>query len=261
MPDFKGKQQGNNGRNVSRKHRRIDRDALAIIEELAADGADTDTILDTLRTQLRPGAHIPHRKTINSIVREFAALSASEPWTLGHGDASLILPVLRAYLHLVMARGGPKSDRDRYITRSEGRWIEHVARAAPTLGVFDIYRLARAYGAREATGAATYDLDALLAFRPWDETPIPIPSGTTTHRETYVRGVREGWIPPAPSFFMREFAGVEWHPAEREWATYTAVTYAHDPDAIDEATKFEEARHDVEATKPATSNKRNRRHQ
>ncbi len=231
--------------------RRIDAEALSIIEGLANEGRTAPNIEVELEARGIPPARRPSRRTIERIVKSLTAEDRSPPWGLGDlaasEDAALVLPVVRAYLNITSMRAPARSPRDFYITRAEARWIIRVRRAAPDLHVFDVYRMARAYLAREVRRLPTFDLDALLAFEPWNEHPIslPVPDGapelTSSHREQYSKGIREGWIPAAPAFLMRELAGVEWKPStKREWDLWVRTTIAHDPEAYGESAISEE---------------------
>jgi hypothetical protein len=187
-------------------------------------------------------AEVPSRKTLRRIVETAQTKDRSGPWSLGAStpeEAALALPVLRAYLNITALRSPAKSPRDLYITHSEARWCAKIRTVAPDLWVVNVYRLARAYIARDVRGEPTYDLDALLAFRPWDETPITMEVAnetvTTTSRQQYQKGVAEGWIPPAPPFFMHELAGIRWSPKAQHKATWVKVSIEHDPEGYDEA--------------------------
>ena len=241
--------------------RRLSSSVLSLIEQLALDGFTPSQIERNLTEKAVPLASQPSRRTLQRIVQAVRVKDRSGPWSLGDAvgdEAELVLPVLRAYLNLTSLRT-VQEKRDLFITRAEARWIVKVARAAPELHVFDKYRLARAYLARETRGQPTYDLDALLAFQPWDETPRPAPGDlakfglTVTSRETYHKGVREGWIPAAPAFLMDELAGIQWLPKTKdEWNIYTRAIYAHEPGAWEDAAVIVEAEADDGAAPPPT---------
>lgn len=183
-------------------------------------------------------AEWPSRRTIQRTVQAVRVEDRSGPWSLADAtddEAQLILPILRAYLNLTSLRP-VRSSRDLFITKAEARWIVKVQRAAPGLHVVNVYRLVRAYLAREVRRLPTYDLDALLAFEPWDDEPRTRSDGVPyLTRETYEKGVREGWIPAAPRFLMQELAGIEWRPTTEESDLHHRAVYWHEPDAYEAA--------------------------
>jgi hypothetical protein len=222
-----------------KSNRRMDHAILSLIESLALEGHTAAQVEQELNHQKVPPAQQPSRRTIQRIVQEARITDQSGPWSLGDStaeEAALVLPVLRAYLNLTSLRQVEKP-RDLFITRAEARWIAKIARVAPGLHVVDVYRLARAYLARESRGLPTYDLDALLAFEPWDQALRVTSSGVEyTTSATYQKGIREGWIPPAPAFLMRELAGVPWVAQPKdEHDVYVRATYLHDPQAFEDA--------------------------
>jgi hypothetical protein len=242
--------------------RRLSGPVQSLVEELALEGfAPAQIERELTEKGIRP-AFQPSRRTLQRIVQAVRVKDRSGPWSLGDAvddEADLVLPVLRAYLNLTSLRT-VQGKRDLFITKAEARWIVKVARAAPDLHVFDKYRLAVAYLARETRGQATYDLDALLAFQPWDDSPRPAPGDmakfgfTVTLRTTYQKGVREGWIPAAPPFLMQELAGIEWLPKSKdEWDTYRRALYAHEPGAYEDAAVSSESEADNVGAPPATA--------
>jgi len=211
----------------------------ALIERLAIERLTAADIERELIDRGMAASDRPSRRTVQRIVQAARYNDQSGAWSLGdaEGDeASLILPVLRAYLNLTAMRTAVEP-RDHYITKAEARWITRIRRVAPDLHVFDVYRLARAYLARVSRNLPTYDLDALMSFEPWDETPRDGPFGSVyTLREAYQKGVREGWIPKAPAFLMAELAGIDWTPrTTRENTIYVRALFNHLPDAYEEA--------------------------
>jgi hypothetical protein len=224
---------------------RLDPGTQSLVEGLAIEGRTAAQIERALADQgIRP-ASWPSRRTIQRIVKAARTHDSSGPWSLGDakdGEAQIVLPVLRAYLNLTALRE-VREERDHFITRAEARWIVRVSRAAPELHPFDVYRLARAYLARESRAEPTYDLDALLAFTPWDETPRSNSHGVEyTMRQVYQRGVAGGTIPPAPAFFMMELADVPWSPkSKREWDLLVRARFKHEPDAYGDAALKDES--------------------
>lgn len=216
--------------------RRINPKVQARIERLAVEGL---TPAQIERRLIDEGIHIaeqPSRRTLQRIVQAARIKDTSGAWSLAdaEGDeAEVILPVLRAYLNLVSLNDRA---RDLFLTKAEAKWIVKVRRAAPSLHVFDVYFLARAYLVRESRRQETFDLDALLAFEPWDKTPRTRADGSAyTMQETYEKGVKGGWIPAAPPFLMMEIAGIDWRPTRVDVIqTYVRARYGHDPDAYAE---------------------------
>lgn len=213
--------------------RRFDAAVQSMAEGLALQGLTPAQIERALIEAGVAPADRPSRRTIQRLVQAVRVHDRSGPWSLGdaEGDeAPLILPVLRAYLQLSSLQAR-KSSRSHFITKAEARWIVRIRRTAPDLHPFDVYLLARAYLGRETRNQVTHDLDALLAYQPWDETPRSIRDHEYTLREAYERGVRQGTIPPAPPFLMDRLAGIRWSPQPRETNLYVAAKYGHDPDA------------------------------
>jgi hypothetical protein len=218
--------------------RRIDTEAQSIVEGLAMEGRTAGQIQRELIKAGVRAADRPSLRTIQRIVHDMRLQDRSGPWSLSDAtgdEAGLILPVLRAYLNLTALRE-VKSERDLFITKAEARWIVRVRRAAPNIHPFDVYRLTRAYLAREERGLPTYDLDAMLAFTPWDTSPRHDSRGVEyTMREVYEKGVRGGTIPAAPPFLMMVLAQVPWTPRTSDWDLFRRALYGHDPDAWEAA--------------------------
>jgi len=216
----------------------------AKIEGWALEGRSAS---DIERLLAEAGVHPwerPSRRTIQRIVHEAKVLDRSGPWSLADAegdDATVILPVYRAYLNIT-AMSEPRMAKPWFLTKAQARWIVKVARATSDLGPINIYRLARAYLGREVRQQPMYDLDALIAFTPWDETPRRNSSGFEyTMREAYQKGVRGGTIPAAPQFLMMELAGMPMRtPTTKEMRALMRAKYEHDPDAYEDATVLEE---------------------
>jgi hypothetical protein len=230
--------------------RRISPAIQARVERLAIEGASPSQIERQLARDGVPLAEQPSRRTIQRIAQAARVKDHSGPWSLADAagdEAEVVLPILRAYLNLASLQD---TRRAPYLTKAEARWIIKVRRAAPSLHAFDVYFLARAYLVREIRRQETFDLDALLAFTPWDETERPGPHGSTyTMREAYRKGIEAGFIPPAPAFLMMELAGIDWFPRNRDTVrTYVRAKYGHDPDAYAELSAREGEPSNEEAT-------------
>lgn len=219
--------------------RRIGGELQTKIEGWALDGLSTTQIEALLDEERIPPSLQPSRRTIQRIVQAAQLVDQSGPWSLSDAkgdEAQYVLSALRAYLNIT-AKTKPRPDRPWFITKAQARWVVRVARAAPGLDNVNVYRIARAYLAREARKKHAYDLDAMLAFTPWDDTVRKDRRGTEyTKRAMYRAGVEGGTIPPAPHFLMMEVAGIPWSmKSARGLNLFERASVQHDPDAYDDA--------------------------
>jgi hypothetical protein len=123
------------------------------------------------------------------------AADTSGHWTLADStpeEARLVLDVLAAVIKGTQGR-------IHSVTKHEAAQLPRLAAAAPALGPFEWWRLAREYLARAAHQQATADLDGCLAFAPWR---------SPTDRERYEGAVAAGWVPLAPSWLVWWPSGV-----------------------------------------------------
>ncbi len=222
----------------------INTETQAKVEDLALAGHTAAQIHRQLVADGVPADERPSLRTLQRVVRTIRFEDQSGPWSLSdaNGDeALLILPILRAYLNLMYTQTG-SSDHRLYLTKAEARWVVRLSRVASELDVFNLYRLVRAYLGRESRGQPTYDLDALVAYTPWDDTITPHGGREYSMREAYQSGIREGWLPPAPAFLMHELAGIKWNPkTKQEGDLYTRAVFGHEPDAYEEAALYRDA--------------------
>ncbi len=148
---------------VPRRRQRLPRRVEDKIRELADEGALNSKAIHGLVRDEFPGEAVSLRTVQRKVQESRARHGPTARWTLAldqGDDARLVLGCLGA---LVRVTGNPS----RGISARTAEWIVAVARAAPDLPPWSIYRLARWYEGRTSTDNSTDDLDLYLAMRPW----------------------------------------------------------------------------------------------
>lgn len=129
----------------------------------------------------------PVEKTVQNIVssRRPDETGAWEPTVAAPDiDAALVLPLLA---HVIEVTEGKR----RHLTLAEARLLTAVRTAAPTIAPAAALALAREY---ISATTPTYDLDAFLAFAPWDN---------VESRRLYEVALTDGWVRP-PVLWRRQ---------------------------------------------------------
>ena len=177
----------------------IDADIRAKIRRLANLGlAGTEIHAALQRDPVKKRKDdLPSLRSVQRLAQELTPEQTSLPWTLADDEGTDTKAVLYALAAVIVETQGRRS----YITEDEARWIRKLAKAAPGLGPFGWYVLAREYLRREQQGEATTVLDQFLAFEPWRFSDFPGPHdlyGDNWRGEEMYRGaVKDGWVEDA----------------------------------------------------------------
>lgn len=128
-------------------------------EELFRLGKSSREIQAALEREYGDKAPNTHR-TVERHLRN-SRQDTSGDWTIDDAmvDARVVLDFQRQWLE-----GGGGWRR---VTKNEGRWLERLSRAAPGLSGYTLFQLTREYLKRTENQLPTWDLDAWLAFAPW----------------------------------------------------------------------------------------------
>lgn len=182
---------------MRKRPRRVRQDVLAAIQGLASDIQppalpNAAEIHRALARRFPDPDDLPSERTIRDILAELRGVDDGEPWAFPAAvpdaiDAALVLPVLARLMQ--SSRGGRRG-----VTVGEARWITAIRRAAPGLDPRVAFELAREYLLAAAGKADRADLDAFLAFAPWE-------SGAA--RSTYEAALGAKWIGP-PLAWLRQ---------------------------------------------------------
>lgn len=153
------------------KKRRLSPRVLARLAEHWRLGATPSSALREIETDADLKAAAPSIRTVQDIFREFTESAAHEQ-PANPGDiatiadfpadaAGFLLDVLRATIERPI-------DARAYLTKAEVDSVAHVYRAAKTIPPWLAAEFARKYVKRGEGGETTSDLDAFLAYRPWE---------------------------------------------------------------------------------------------
>lgn len=165
-----------------RKQRRIPSATRIVIEELADKRYEPAEIERALAQRGDLDRPLPTLPTIRDIVKERRPADPSGTWAISdtedESDAATVLALLRDVID-------GSDGRIRAFTRHETTWLLRVARAAPGLASWGVWRTAREYIRREALNLDTNALTHFLAYRPWS---------SDAHAHAYLDAVYAGRI-------------------------------------------------------------------
>ena len=125
----------------------------------------------------------PSLRTVERKVNEYRGKLDSETWALEDGPADEIRHLLDAMRTSYASGQGP-------LALGDATWLVRIHKAAPDLPMDKALDLARFYRARSGRDEPTADLDAYLAFCPWE-------NGVRARQ--YWALVAEGTVPNAPA--------------------------------------------------------------
>ena len=150
---------------MSRRKTRLPAEVLTRIEDWALKGFTAQQIATQLDKDESFGKYgVPFElKTIQRHVKSLTPRDTSGRWSLGDADPDDARTVLDVLSAVIVASEG----RITTFTIDEADWVLRVAKAAPGLRPFTVWATARFYMLRKANGEPTSDLDAFLAFAPW----------------------------------------------------------------------------------------------
>lgn len=165
----------------------FDPEILDLIQSLAIDADWSATQVHRKIEETFPGRDIPSLRAVQAWVKKYRPPDPSGPWSLRDADgemAALVLPALAAVI--TFSRG------NHLVTRAEAAMIARIRTACPDVPLMpspwgNAWYLARLYLARENSGDAASDLDALLAFAPWRD-----------GGQAWQAAVEANWIRAAP---------------------------------------------------------------
>lgn len=147
-----------------RGHRqRLPRKVEDKIRELADEGALDPKAIYGLVLDEFPGEVVSLRTVQRKVQDSRTRHGPTAIWTLTPDQGDEARVVLGCLAALVRVTGNPY----RGISVKTAKWIVVVARVAPDLPRWSIYKLARWYEGRTSTDDSTDDLDLYLAMRPW----------------------------------------------------------------------------------------------
>jgi hypothetical protein len=137
----------------------------------------------------KEGRHSPDIRTIRRMATEIAPIKTSDRWSMvdcDPEDARLVLDFLAG----CMAEHTTFIGYNNYLSKEEAKWVIKLSKAAPGASPRIISALVTLYTARVANEIAdTTDLDAYLAFKPWEK---------TEYLALYKRTVARKMVPMVP---------------------------------------------------------------
>ena len=136
---------------------------------------------------------LPTLRTIQRMVAE--KLDESGPWEL---DPTPDIDSVAAFAVLSEVIRHTEGRVSR-LSRLEARWVTALVALRGELPAWEVYRLAREYILRRQQKQTTADLDAFLAFAPWQ----------AAQSKTYMDAVLDRLVPPAPTFLWELVPGIE----------------------------------------------------
>lgn len=156
--------------------RRIDGQVQDEIEAKARDGWTPTQIVGHLKEKAKeePKYHPPDPRTIRGIVKDVRLSDTSGAWSITDSeseDARIVLDYLSDTTECLHV------DYSTYVnfshigtlSRAEAEWVVRLNKVAPGASSTIIGTLKNQYMSRKAKGITdTTDLDAYLAFRPWE---------------------------------------------------------------------------------------------
>jgi hypothetical protein len=135
------------------------------------------------------GVKSPDIRTIRKIVKEVVSSDTSGRWSIAESeseDIRLVLDVLAG----CMENHSSAIGYNNYLTKSQAEWVIKLSKAAPGANARIIATLVHLYMSRAAKGIVdNSDLDAYLAFKPWQ---------SSDSMRLYKRTVSRGLVPEAP---------------------------------------------------------------
>lgn len=148
-----------------RTKRNVDPDIVRELEKLHGQGFQAKQVYQELTANELLRGRVPSLRTVQRMVADRTPPDESGPWQLEaavEADSALVISVLGATLEA-------SQGRTRQITKAEALWITAIHEAAPSLPASDhLLRFARIYIGRRGFNKSTLDLDAFLAYRPWE---------------------------------------------------------------------------------------------
>lgn len=179
------------------------------IEEKIAEGWSAKQIREYLEGDpaLEEYKKRPDTRTIQRMISERAADESGswEPEPAAEIDPAAAFPVLSEVVRRTEGRVS-------HLSRLEARWVSTLLAARANLPPWETYRLARLYIWRRQRGEPTADLDAFLAFAPWQE----------TQAEPYISAIIGRLVPTAPTFLLKLIPGLR--VVDGEGANFTPVS-------------------------------------
>ena len=160
--------------------------------------ADLEKFLEELKADYPPPIH-----TIQRIVKDVTIRDTSGPWSATDSppeDARLILDVLANMIAFQGVR--------RVFTKAEAAWILRVRKMAPGLRLADVFNVARSYMLAESKGESTQGLDAVLAFKPWEN---------KNRADNYMHALEQGSVDEA-AWHDSKVDNWGWGRPARNWA-------------------------------------------
>lgn len=136
------------------------------------------------------GMKAPSLRTIQRIVSRAKPPDRSGPWQIEESSPDDAREVLDFIAQMTLETKGDMW----WVSRQEATWIARLRRLSPQLASEDVsflttLRLVYTYISRREIGESTRDLDAFLAFAPWEGL------GAT---ERYVDAVEKQYVSPPP---------------------------------------------------------------
>jgi hypothetical protein len=147
----------------------------------------------------KPKYRPPDVRTIRAIVKDVVLSDTSGRWSVTDGepeDARLILNFLADTTDEDLSQIGT-------LSKAEAEWVTRLSKVAPGASSTVIATLKNLYMSREAKNIAdTRDLDAYLAFRPWE---------SSDRLKLYKRAVQLNLVPGVPRWevLIDEISGTE----------------------------------------------------
>ena len=176
---------------TARRH--VDLEVEAKIERLALQGWSPTQIHEYLGRDQQFQGRVPVLRTVQRKVADIRSRDKSRPWTLEDAipdEAAAVLPVLAAVIH--GTKGLVKS-----LSTAQVSYIMKIQAACPEIPPYQLFLFASLYVNRTAAQEPVDDLDAFLAYQPWDE----------DNRASYRRAVDRGWIRPLSACFSIDGEG------------------------------------------------------
>ncbi|CCF83359.1 hypothetical protein [Nitrolancea hollandica] len=189
----------------SKKRGHIDLEMAAKIERLALQGWSATQIHDHLDRDTSNRGRVPHLRTVQYKVKDIRDRDKSRAWTLEDAtpeEAAAVLPVLAAVIH-------ETEGLVRSLTTAQVSYVVKIRAACPKLPPFDVFLLASLYVNRTAANEPVDDLDAYLAYQPWQG---------IQHWDRYGQAVERGWVRPwSVHFHVDDDGKVSMKPLDDDW--------------------------------------------
>ena len=167
-----------------------------MIEDLRLDGMSASEVHATLERRAQRGelrtTDVPHLRTIHRMFRQAESRLANSSEAVPEVNPVLFRAALDAASQLVF--GGDETIRgpSRWPSKEVLAWMAHIVPLAPGLDPLGLWRVASFYRRRHIRAQETDDLDAWLAFRPWD---------SDHNYRRYYWACEAGWVPRIGGFY------------------------------------------------------------